>query len=359
MSDIIETNSEQAIPTSLVTANQPAWHGQGVVLDTNGKKGLTVEEALPASGLDWTVEKVPLMAYLPKSVKKDPTPPNEEGALSPNSMTTVPKRFGVQRMDTGEVLGTVGETWQPVQNLEGFAILNDVIAQASSLDEGYKLWIESAGALDNGRKVWVLAHIDADMQIAGEEYRSYLLFMNGHDGRTSVTAAAVNMRVVCANTLNYAIYEENGKQKAKGDPVPRIVRVRHTTKAAQRIQEAHAILGMRDRHAEKLAQQAEWLVETKFTDAEFQGFLEGLMPIQDEGTPAATMIEDRRAAVTRLWTEAPNLEPIRGTKWGALQAVVEYADHGREFKSAETRLKAAWDITPAAIKTEAYEALAV
>lgn len=359
MADIIEYQTADAIPTSVALANEPAWHGQGTVLDTKGKKGLTVEQALPASGLDWTVEKVPLYAPLPPKIKGPGSDGENADADAIAKMTSVRSRFGVQRQDTGEILGTVGETWQPVQNLEGFAILNDVIAQASALDAGYGLWIESAGALDNGRKVWVLAHIDQDLQIAGEAYRSYLLFMNGHDGRTSVTAAAVDMRVVCANTLNYAIYEENAKQKRKGDPVPRIVRVRHTTKAAQRIAEAHAILGMRNRRAEEMARQAEHMVETTMDDGAFQDFLAELMPISEPDTPAATMIADRRSSVTRLWSEASNLDAIRGTRWGALQAVIEYADHGRDFKSDETRLKAAWDLTPATIKTEAYELLGV
>jgi len=351
--DIIETQSEDAIPTSVVLANEPAWHGQGTVLDTKGKKGLTVEQALPASGLDWTVEKVPMFAMMPG--KTMPSKPG--GTISVNAITHVERRFGVQRMDTGEILGSVGETWEPVQNLEGFAILNDVIAQASSLDDGYKLWIESAGALDNGRKVWVLARIDRDLQIAGEEYRSYLLFMNGHDGRTSVTAAAVDMRVVCANTLNYAIYEENGKDKE--GIIPRIVRVRHTVKAGERIKEAHAILGMRNRRAEELAKQAEWLVEKSMSDGQFDKFLASLMPIKEdaEDTPAATMIEGRRFEVQKLYAQAPNLESIRGTRWGALQAVVEYADHHRDFRDDETQLKAQWDITPATIKDRAYSLL--
>lgn len=345
MSDIVERDIAEAIPTSVALANEPAWHKQGTVLDTEGKKGLTIEQALPASGLDFTVEKVPLYAAMPGVSATE---------INGATVTTVDRRYGVQRMDTGEVLGTVGESWQPVQNLEGFAILNDVIAQASALDEGYKLWIESAGALDNGRKVWVLAHIDQDLQIAGEEYRSYLLFMNGHDGRTSVTAAAVDMRVVCANTLNFAVFEENS---TRGEKIPRIVRVRHTSRAGQKIKEAHAILGMRNRRAEELARQGEWLVEQQFSDRSWAKFLNEIMPFEKEEGPGATMVEDRRAKLSKLYFDAPNLEPIRGTKWGALQAVCEYADHGRKFASKETQMKAQLDVTQALIKTEAARIL--
>lgn len=324
---------------SAAYANTPAWHREGVVLDTDGKKGMTVEQALDAAELDWTVEKVPIYGFAPGKIKKGV--PSSDAKPIP-----IQGRFGVQRSSDNHILGVVGKTWEPVQNTAGFQIIEDVIEQA-----GGQVWIEAAGSLNGGRKVWVLAHLDSDWQIAGEKYEQYIAFVNGHDGRTSVTAMTVDMRIVCANTLDWAAREANKSGK--------VVRVRHTTKAAERIQEAHAILGLRNKRSEELAKQGEWLVEQELPDGEFAGFLESLLPIKEdgEGTPAATMIENRRGQISRLFFDAPNLEPIRGTKWAALQAVCEYADHGREFQTGETQLKAQWGITPATIKTQAAELL--
>lgn len=336
-----------------VYANTPAWHGEGIVLDSEGKKGLTIEKALPASGLDWTVEKVPIYgsAHYTKQ---------EDGTLSPDlsNLKLIQGRFGVQRNTDGEILGVVGKTWQPVQNTEGFQIINDVIEQAG----GDKVYIEAAGALNGGRKVWVLAHVDQGLRIAGEDYMSYIVFLNGHDGRTSVTALMTDVRVVCQNTLAMAVSQQDKKTVAaeRKEGVSgggRIVRVRHTTKAGERIKEAHTILGMRNRRAEELAVQGEWLVEQSMDDGEFMSFLDKLMPIEDPDTPAATMITDRRASIARLFMDAPNLKPIRNTRWGALNAVVEYADYGRSFASSETQLKAQWGLTPATIKDQAYQLL--
>lgn len=315
-------------------ANTPAWHQEGVVLDTDGKKGMTVEQALDASSLDWTVEKVPIFGFAPAKISEDGK------VLDGAKPIPIQGRYGVQRQSDNKILGVVGKTWQPVQNQDGFDIIEDVIREA-----GGKVWIEAAGALDGGRKVWILAHVDSDMQIAGEKYAQYLAFVNGHDGRTSVTAMTQDVRIVCQNTLDWAT--------TKAEKANKIVRVRHTTKAAERIKEAHTILGMRDLRSEELAKQGEWLVEQSFTDGEFDEFLKELLPVAEEDTPAATMIEQRRELVAGVYNGAKNLDPIRGTKWGALQAVTEYADHGREFKSPETQLKAQWGITPAAIKSTA------
>ena len=146
-------------------SNVPAWAGNGVVLDTDGKEGLDVETALHASGLDWEVKKVPIFGKFQ------------------GKQTKIADRWGVQRQSDGRIFGTVGRTWQPTQNADGFATLQALLEQA-----GGEIWIESAGALDGGKKVWILARCTHSLQVAGESYHSHIGFTNGHDGRTSVTA---------------------------------------------------------------------------------------------------------------------------------------------------------------------------
>lgn len=309
-----------------VYANTPAWHREGVVIDTDGKKGMTIEEALPASGLDWEVEKVPAYAMWNKE------PVKIEG------------RYAVQRTTDGKVFGTVGATWEPIQNLEGFQLVDDLVKLAGGEDT--PCWIESAMALDGGKKVVVMCHLDMGLQIAGEDYRSYLSFMNGHDGRTSVSALAHDERVVCSNTQGIAI----GEAEKSGH----IVRVRHTVNASERIKVAIGILGMRNKAMEELAKQGEWLVEQEMSDTHFEKFLESLMPIEKPGTPAATMIKDRRDIVSDLYHTSPTNAPLKGTRWGAYQSVVEYADYKREFKNEDTAIKAQIGLTPQPLKTGAF-----
>src|SRR5690606_23812326 len=91
-------------------------------------------------------------------------------------------KWAVQRTTDSQVLGVVGGSWRPVQNSEGFQIIEEVM-------QGADVFIEAAGSLDGGKKVWILAHMAEDLKIAGEDVGCYILFTNGHDGRTSVTAA--------------------------------------------------------------------------------------------------------------------------------------------------------------------------
>lgn len=344
-----------AIETA-VYANTPAWHQLGTVLDTNGDQGITVEQALKESGIDWEVQKAP--TFCPSLALGKLLEPSDTASayqkfqqlqasgrpLTWNDLIWVEGRFNTQRQTDGRPLGNVGSTWEPVQNAEGFQIITDLLQQA-----GGQAWIESAGSLEDGARVWVLAHVDTNLFIAGEQYFSYILFTNGHNGRASVTAALTDIRVVCANTLDWALSD------AKKDD--RVVRVRHTTKAADRMAQAAHIFGLRNKRAEELAQQGEWLVNTSMDDGEFNNFLETLMPVDEEqeDKPAGTMIRERQDKVREIYMDAPNLEPIRGTVWGALHAVTEYSDHHRNFASEETQLKAQFGITSNALKQQAHD----
>lgn len=327
------------MPANVETAafsNIPAWHQEGVVLDTDGNKGMTVEVALDVAGLDWEVAKVPVFAPAPG-----------EDLEKPMQFVPVANQFGVQRSTDGKILGVVGRVYECVQNREGFDLLETMLGQ----DE-QPVWIEAAGALDGGSRVWVLAHVEAELFIAGEEIAQYILFTTSHDGRSSVTAALTDVRVVCQNTLSWAL-----------DTTPRVFRVRHTCTASERIQQAQDVLGLRSLRAEELARQGEWLVNQEMSDKDFDRFLETLMPTPldkgtgepQDGTPAATMIANRRDDVRSIYKGADNLNDIRGTRWGALNAVVEYADYGRDFRDSETQLKA--QFRDQAVKQQALQVL--
>jgi phage/plasmid-like protein (TIGR03299 family) len=322
-------NKEGDMP-AVITPEHESTYRMGGVLDEDGTQNLSVDDALQAAGLNWEVRKVPVYV---------------EGH-TPGTHIEIPGRFGVQRDTDGAVFGVVGKTWQPTQNRQGFQLVDDLLQIAGA--EGRQAWIEHAMPLQGGKKVIVMVRLDTDLQIAGEDYRSYLSFVNGHDGRQSVCAATHDERYVCSNG-------QIGFLMGQGES--NVVRVRHTKNAGSRIKKALQILGLRNKAAEELAKQGEWLVDQEMSDADFEGFLASLMPIKEEDTPAATMIADRRASVMSIYSGSKNLEPIRGTRWGALQSVLEYSDHYRRFDNEDTQMASQLGITAAPLKQAAYNIL--
>ena len=100
---------------SLMVVRHPAWHGLGVVLDDTPR---TLDDALAAAGLTWSVTKQPLH--------------RTDGRTVDGFHATV-------REDTDDVLGVVSDDYVVVQNRDCFAFLANLL--------GSELVFETAGSL--------------------------------------------------------------------------------------------------------------------------------------------------------------------------------------------------------------------
>lgn len=304
-----------------VYANKIPWMGLGdgrILFDEKeaGRK-LYADEAIKLSGLDWEVVMEPV---------------EYKGSVLEDKFFTV-------RESDDKVLGVVGKTYRPVQNLDGFNLLNDLV-------DSDDVEIETAISLRGGKTVAIVARRPEDVLIAGEAVVPYLVFTNSHDGTGSVTMLASPVRVVCANTLRLAL----GGAK-------NIHRIRHTSSATSRINEAREALEVSFSYSDTLAVMGEGLVSTKITDREFDRFLRELVPVPKEEGRAKTMRQTVQDDIRAVYKGADNLNNIRGTAWGALNAVAEYEDHGKTYRSADTRFQAIVEKAERGRKQDALELL--
>ena len=293
------------------------WHGLGTVID---EEAVTAAEALTLAGLDWTVELVPTAQFIGYD--------DETGEAIWDEM---PNKFSAQRSSDLRSVGTVGGRYNTLDNVDAFAIGDDILAQREGTN-----WI-TAGSLDDGSRVWMLAKLPKTIKISGmddEAIQQNILIANSHDGSSPVSASITNVRVVCSNTLTLALHG-----------TPRTFKVRHTKNMTNRISEAKRVLGIADAYGAKLQEVGTSLINAKFSDAEFEAFLESLAPTKgkDEGR-SLTMAHNKQEAIKSLYVHKPDLQNIKGTKWGALQAVVDYNDHhiksrgGNDTRKAENRM---------------------
>lgn len=274
-----------------------AWHGLGVI----HKDGpLYADEALEKSGLNWHVNLKP--------VKYNGEP--------------VPNKFFTVRDKDDSVLGIVGSRYTPVQNHEAFTFLQDLV------DNG-DVEIETAIALRDGKSVVVVARRPEDIRIAGEDTTPYILFGNTHDGTTQAYALTTNVRVVCQNTLNIAL-----------DGADNVHKMRHTSGVRSKIQEARDTLQVSFDYSMAMKGWGEDLAMNKMGDAGFERFLADLFPVNDpESKRSVTVANNKRDAVREVYKSHDNLNNIRGTEWGAFNAVVEYADWNKSFKTNHKRVE--------------------
>lgn len=284
-----------------VFANRPAWHGLGVVHMEAEHGKLYADEALRKGGLDWRVFKEPVVR------KGEP----------------VAGKFYTVRDRDDAVLGIVGPSWEPVQNEDGFRFLDELV-DADALE------IETAISLKGGRKVAILARRPDDVLIAGEKVVPYVAFLNGHDGATSAQMFTTPVRMVCANTVNMALAGASA-----------FYRMRHTRSVHAKLADAREALQVSFEYTDELARLGEWMAETRISDREFDRFLASLVPVDEDASKATvTRADARREEIREVYAAADNLGNIRGTRWGAFNAVAEWTDHRKGYRDANRRFEA-------------------
>lgn len=329
MAHQIETYGDQA---AFVAARTPGWHKLGTVF--TDRDALTVDEALEAAHLDWTVDLEPVYAVT-----------TEAGMVhDPRHRATVRTNpFTGER----EVLGIVGTSYRPLNNRDAFAFLG-------ALHDESGAYVETAGSLLGGRKVFVTSRFPESMTLdpegAADVIDLYTLASNSHDGTSSFRLAVTPTRVVCANTETVAFLTAK-----------RTVSLQHRSGLAGQVQEAREALGVTWRYMDAWTAAAEKLIQTTMTDAEWETFLaEHLVPDAEEGAPTVVTnrIDDRRQELTDLW-HGPTNDNIRGTRWAAWNVWTEWLDHIRPTRDGDStkREEAIVEGIYSADKTRAFREL--
>jgi hypothetical protein len=122
----------------------------------------------------------------------------------PHRRNAIPDSFYIERTDNSHVTGPyIAGQWQPVQNRAILEVADDIRAK-----HGHD--IITAGALFGGAAAWIQLEAGLSADIGdGDTVTSRPLFTVRHTGRDANTFASVQTRVVCNNTLTFALSETN------------------------------------------------------------------------------------------------------------------------------------------------------
>jgi phage/plasmid-like protein (TIGR03299 family) len=287
-------------PSIFYTGETP-WHGLGKKLE----KAATAAEALSAAGLDWKVTKEPI--YLAGGQK-------------------IERQYATVRSDTKKALGIVGEVYRPLQNKEAFSFFDAVVGEKSAI-------YHTAGALGDGERVWLLAKLPGYIRVIGDDVaEKYLLLTNTHNGTTTADILFTPVRVVCQNTLNIALQDATRATRKQ--------KVRHTRSIGLRVGDVRKGLGIINERFGQFEAQAQALVKVQLNQAGLDNYFKaiGLLPQKDQdiaamSTRAKNIIEE----VTKMFEHGKgnDLPGVKGTAWGAFNAVTEWVDYVRSTKGGE------------------------
>lgn len=313
---------------SMFVVGEPAWHRLGTVLPREQK--LTSAEAIEHAGLDWLVEKKEMIVK--------------------GSGVSVPDMFANVRNTDGAVLGVVGNRYTALQNKDAFDFFDPLV------EDGIAKY-ESAGALSDGRRVWILAKLVGDPLAIGSDndtVERYVLLSNSHDGKSGVVGAVTPVRVVCNNTLTAAL-QDYGIAKAEGNGF----KLRHTSSVGDRIKRAQNLLKAVNEAYDKLAEGWNRMYDFKMEPEALDSYFKSVIP-------DPTGVENpRKAAETRAQLHllaqsgaGANLPGVRGTLWGAVNAVTAFTSHQRSTRKGSSEagdLESLWFGNRAEINMRAFE----
>ena len=259
------------------------WHKLGVRVE----EALTAEEALEKAGLNWDVNPMPVF--------------DSHGREIPGYSANV-------RSSDESVLGIVGSRYQIVQNREAFDFTDSLIG------EGLKY--ETAGSLKGGKRIWLLGKMP-ERYINGDKFEPYICFTNTHDGTGAVKCCMTPIRVVCNNTLNMAL--EGAKQSWS---------TRHTGNIQTKLADARRTLELADLYLRKFAEQADQLANESMDSQMVISVLNQIVPVPKDATDRQKKYAQQTKDQIQICMLAPDILKFARTKWGFLNAVADYVDHG-------------------------------
>ncbi len=310
---------------SFFSVKQKPWHNLGQIVEEHP----TSEQAIQFAGLDYEVERSPLFSKGLGIIE------NNSGIEMIDSELEVPNYFANIRTDNNTVLGVVGKDYHIVQNREAFSFFDSIVGG------GDGILYETAGALGNGERIFITAKLPDYIRVEnGDDItEKYIFLTTSHDGSGSITAAFTPIRIVCQNTLNASLKNMSN-----------VIRIRHTSGAKQRLEDAHKIMGLANRLSSDLESTFNYWAKIKVGDDEMKKLIQlALCPNQetlnrlhtgnfdDLSTLFKNTVDD--AFAYAMISDAQQMETTKGTLFGAYNAVTGFYQNVKTYKDDEAKLQ--------------------
>jgi phage/plasmid-like protein (TIGR03299 family) len=309
---------------SFFSVQEKAWHGLGQIVEQYP----TSEEAIKHAGLDYEVARSPLFTQGSGIIE------TVNGIEMGSSELEVPNYFANVRTDNNAVLGVVGKDYHIVQNREAFSFFDSIVG-------GDGIFYETAGALGQGERIFITAKLPDYIRVGnGDDIaEKYIFLTTSHDGSGSITAAFTPVRIVCQNTLNASLRN-----------MTNVVRIKHTSGAKQRIEDAHKVMGLANTMSNQLEGIFNAWTKVKVTDPEVKKLIQlALCPNKDTLELIRKGAEDEISTVFKntveeafgyaMMSDTQQMDTTKGTLYGAYNAVTGYYQNVRNYKSDEAKLQ--------------------
>jgi len=319
--------NEQTGQYSFFSVKEKAWHGLGQIIQDYP----TSAEAIKHAGLDYEVEKRPLFTFDSGNWEVSQLTAPDDDDVSAN--VPVSNYFATVRKDNSSVLGVVGKDYKIVQNRDAFTFFDSIVG-------GDGIQYETAGALGNGERIFITAKMPRYIKVGQSDLiEQYLFLTTSHDGFGSITAAFTPVRIVCNNTLNAAM-----------DSKTNVIKIRHTERAKERLEQAHRLMGISYQLSAELEGVFNRWAKIRITDKEVRKLIQlAMVPNKEVLNLLNSGKDDELSTCFKRMTEnvytygksnpTQLQETTEGTLFGAYNAVTGYFQNVRSYKDDEAKVK--------------------
>lgn len=287
---------------SMAYTGEVPWHGLGHRVSNN----LTPVEMMKAAGANWEVHEI-----------------ESHVEFGGERISTGQK--SLVRGDTKRVLTNVGKDWHTVQNKQAFEFFDEYVHRG-------EMDMHTAGSLRNGQIVWALAKIKESSfdLFGGDRIDSFLLFSNPHQYGMSVDIRFTPIRVVCNNTLTWAL-----ETKAQ-----RSVKVSHVCRFDEKIDHVKRTLGIAQRGFAECREMAKFLGSKQYDIDSLYEYYTEIFPSSNADKRLGEPTGNARRCL-ELVESQPGAEYARGSWWQVFNSVTYLTDH-IQGKTADSRLYSQW-----------------
>ena len=280
------------------------WHGLG----TKVSNDLTPQQIMQKAGVDWKVREV-------------------ESFVEFDGKRMATGQKSLIRETDGKILTNVGKDWHPCQNETAFEFFNEYVLAGD-------MEMHTAGSLKGGQYVWALAKVKESFDLfGGDQVDSYMLFSNPHVYGKSIDVRFTPIRVVCNNTLTFAL--DTASQRA--------VKVGHRAQFNPDMVKEQ--LGIAHEKFAKYKEMAQFLGSKRVKVEDLLNYYNEVFPLtsgkdKQEQVTAESISRQAKNALEVLETQ-PGAEFAEGSWWQAFNSVTYVTDH-LQGRNADNRLHSQW-----------------
>lgn len=248
-------------------------------------------EILVANGLDFTIQKEPL--------------------LSVNGRTT--PYFGLFNSKTNECINTTKEGYTVSQNAE---IVELVLRGMESFGNG--LTVSKAGSLNGGRKVFIQLAIEGLGRVANDVIKRYVTIIDSNDGSTGLSIGIGDLTMSCSNQF--------GKFYKKGD-----AKFRHTATLEQKLKTIPYLIEMALNESLRQIEQYNRFASTEVSRALAHSMVKAVLGYDRELTSIEKLSEKSTRSINimdNLYDHITKEMNDKGNNvWGLHSGVTSFTTH--------------------------------